>query len=173
MKFGFGLALALSVMTAAVSVRAQARTPVCDVVSEADAASVLGSVEKKLSTLGPDQCLFTVKGMSLMIGRVADQKPDAVAGLIDLPRQRARQGDVVKDEPGIGDRATSELSKGHVTLIAAAGDTVWTFGVDNVYSKDLSATLPKLRELAKKVVAGKRQDMPPPMRSGGLSLGGK
>ena len=36
--------------------------------------------------------------------------------------------------------------------VGAQGDTVWSFGVEHVYNKDLSDTLPKLRELAKKVV---------------------
>ena len=155
MNLAPGLSAGLVVMAIAASADAQGRTPVCDLVSEADAAAVLGSVEKKLATFGADQCLFTIKGMSLMIGRIVDQKPEAVAGIIALPAQRARQGDVVKDEPGIGDRATSELSKGHVAMFAASGGTVWTFAVDHIYSKDLSATLPKLRELAKKVLAGR------------------
>ena len=132
------------------------QTPVCEVVSESDAAAVIGSVEKKSSTLGPDQCVFTTKGMSLLIGRMQSQEPEAVQGMIQLPKQRAREGDVVQDEPGIGDAATSELSRGHAMIIAAQKDIVWTFTVDHTYGQDLSATLPKLRELAKKALTAKR-----------------
>jgi hypothetical protein len=132
------------------------QAPVCEVVSESDAAAVIGSVEKKSSMLGPDQCVFTTKGMSLLIGRMQSQDPEAVQGMIQLPKQRARKGDVVQDEPGIGDAATSELSKGHAMIIAAQKDIVWTFTVDHTYNQDLSATLPKLRELAKKALTAKR-----------------
>lgn len=150
-----GLALACSALVLPSAAAGQSKTTVCDLVSEADAASVLGTEAPKHSSLGPDQCVFTVEGLSLMIGRLADQEPEAIKGIVELPKQRAREGDIVKDEPGIGDAATSELSKGHVAIFAAAGDTVWTFQVQHVYSKDLSETLPKLRELAMKVVNGK------------------
>lgn len=146
-----GLALACSALVLP-PVAGQATTTVCDLVSEADAAAVLGASPSKPSSLGPDQCTFTVKGMSLTIGRLPNQGPEAITGIVQLPKQRAREGDIVKDEPGIGDAATSELSKGHAAIFVASGNTVWTFVVEHVYSKDLSDTLPKLRDLAMKVV---------------------
>lgn len=156
MKFTWiGLALACSAVVRPSVSAAQARTTVCDLVSNTDAAAVLGVEAPKQSSLGPDQCVFTVKGLSLMVGRLANQEPEAIKGIVELPKQRAREADIVKDERGIGDAATSELSKGHVAIFAADGDTVWTFQVQHVYSKDLSETLPRLRDLAMKIVNGK------------------
>jgi hypothetical protein len=129
--------------------------PVCDIVSEKDAVAVLGSVKKKNTILGADQCVFTTEGLSLMVNRLSGQEPEQVQMMLDLPKNRAKPGDIVKEEPGIGTRAVSEQSKGHLAIIAAQGDTIWSFGVDHVYSKDLSDMLPKLREFAKKVVAAK------------------
>lgn len=152
---GIALAFTCPVLMLTPAGAAQARMPVCDLVSGADATAVLGTAAEKKAPLGPDQCVFTTKGVSLMVGRLLDQEPEAVRGIIQLPKQRARQGDVVKDEAGIGDAATSELTKGSAALFVAEGDTVWTFRVDHVYSKDLSDMLPRLRELAKKVIAGR------------------
>ena len=138
-------------LSAALSSGVQAR-PVCDMVPEADAVAVIGSVKKKNTILGADQCVFTTEGLSLMINRVGEQEPEQVQMLLDLPKNRAKPGDVVKEEAGIGAKAVSEQSKGHLTIIAAQGATVWSFAVDHVYGKDLSDLLPKLRDLAKKVV---------------------
>ena len=151
MLMGFWVAGLVSLVVSSV---VQAR-PVCDLVSEQDAAAVIGTVKKKQTILGADQCVFTSDGLSLMVNRLAEQEPEQVQMLLAVPKNRARPGDVVKDEAGIGMKAVSEQSKGHLTIIAAQGTTVWTFGVDHVYSKDLSDVLPKLRELAKKVVASK------------------
>ena len=126
-----------SLVAAVLGTGMQAR-PVCDMVSEADAAAVIGAIKKKQTILGADQCAFTAEGLSLMVNRLAGQEPEQVQMLLQLPKHRARPGDVVKDEAGIGTGAVSEQSKGHLTIIAAQGDTVWTFGVDHVYSKDLS-----------------------------------
>ena len=131
---------------------AQGPVPVCDMVSEADAAAVIGTIKQKQSVLGADHCAFTAEGLSLSISRLRNQEPETVKMMLELPKNRARPGDVVQSEPGIGQGATSETSKGRAALIAAAGDTVWTFGVDHVYRKDTADTLPKLRELAKKLV---------------------
>ena len=144
-------ALVVGVLVIGVDAGIQAR-PVCDLVTEKDAIAVLGSVKKKNTILGADQCVFTTEGLSLMINRVTGQEPEQVQMLLDVSKNRAKPGDVVKEESGIGTRAVSEQSKGHVTILAAQGDTVWSFGVEHVYNKDLSDTLPKLRELAKKVV---------------------
>ena len=137
-----------------VGVSAQTR-PVCDLVSEKEAVAVLGSVKQKQTILGADQCVFTTQGLSLIVNRLSGQEPEEMKMLLDLPRNRAGKGDVVQEEAGIGQRAVSEMAKGRVSIIAAQGDTVWTFGVDHVYNKDMSDLLPKLRELAKKVIAAK------------------
>ena len=133
----------------------QSTKPVCDLVTEADAAAVIGPVQQKQAILGADQCVFTAKGMSLMINRLTQQDPGQIEMMMQLPKNRARAGDQVKDEPGIGQRAVSEVSKGRLLIMTAVGDTVWSFGVDAVYNTDISATLPRLRELAKKVAAAK------------------
>ena len=148
------IGLIVSVVLGLADVGSQGR-PVCEMVSEQDAVAVIGSVKKKQTILGPDQCVFTTEGLSLMVNRVSDQEPEQVQMLLEVPKNRARPGDVVKEERGIGAKAVSEQSKGHLAIIAASGDTVWTFGVDHVYSKDLSDVLPKLRTLAAKVVASK------------------
>jgi hypothetical protein len=131
---------------------AQGPAPVCDLVSEADAAAVIGTIKQKQSILGADHCTFTAEGLSLSISRMGNQDPETVKMMLELPKNRARPGDVVQSEPGIGQGATSETSKGRIALIAASGHTVWTFGVDHVYRKEMADTLPKLRELAKKLV---------------------
>ena len=133
---------------------AQEPGSVCANVSKEDAIAVLGSLKQGPTELGP-QCVFTTEGLSLMVGRLADQEPETATMMLNVPRNRAKPGDVVKEEPGIGDRAVSEVSGGHLAIIAVRGTTVWTFGVDHVYRKDISAMLPKLRDLARKVVDGK------------------
>ena len=133
---------------------AQDAKPVCDLVTEQDVATVTGPVQKKQAILGADQCTFSAKGLSLSIHRVPKQKPENVQMLLDLPKNRARPGDVVNEETGIGDRAVSERSKGRLTLIAASGTTVWTVGVEHVYNQDLTDKLPALRDLVRKVIAG-------------------
>lgn len=139
-----------ALILAGALVTAQTDKPVCDLVTEKDAAAVLGSVQKKNSILGADQCVFTTPGLSLMVNRLTNQEPETIDMLLKLPANRARQGDIVKDEPGIGQKAVSEVSKGHLLIIAASGTTVWNFSVDHVYSRDISEMLPKLRELAAK-----------------------
>jgi hypothetical protein len=146
-----GAALCLALPYGAV---AQTDKPVCDLVTEQDAAALIGSVLKKQSTLGPDQCVFTTKGLSLMINRLPDQEPEQMTMMLELPKHRARPGDVVKEEPGIGQLAVSETSKGRLNIIAASGTTIWTLGVDHVYSQDLTEMLPRLRELARKLAGG-------------------
>jgi hypothetical protein len=133
---------------------AQEPVPVCEMVTAADAAAVIGTIKQKQSVLGADQCSFTAEGLALSISRLRNQDPETVKMMLELPKNRARPGDVVRSEPDIGQGATSETSKGRIALIVASGGTVWTFGVDHVYRKDLAETLPKLRALAKKVIGG-------------------
>ena len=149
---GAALCLALPYVTVA-----QTAKPVCDLVTEQDAAAVIGSVLKKQSTLGPDQCVFTTKGLSLIINRLPDQEPEQIKMMLELPKNRARPGDLVKDEPDIGQRAVSETSKGSLNIIAASGSTIWTLGVSHVYRQDLTEMLPRLRGLARKL-AGEPQN---------------
>jgi hypothetical protein len=133
---------------------AQAAKPVCDLVTEKEAAAVIGSVQQKQSILGEDHCTFTTKDFSLTIQRLRGQKPETLQMMLALPKNRARPGDVVTDEAGIGQGAVSERSKGRLNIFVVSGGTLWTFGVEHVYNKDLTEMLPELRELARKLAGG-------------------
>lgn len=149
----FPLVLAFC-LTFPAAASAQAPKPVCDLVTEKDAAAVIGSVQQKQSILGEDHCVFTTKDFSLTIQRLRGQKPETLRMMLELPGKRARPGDVVRDEPGIGQGAVSEISRGRLTIFATTGDTLWTVGVAHVYNKDLTELLAELRELARKLAGG-------------------
>jgi hypothetical protein len=134
---------------------AQAVKPVCDLVTEQDAITVLGSLKQKNTIMGEDQCNFTTQGLALMINRLRDQEPEMIQMMMDLPKNRARPGDVVKEEPGIGQRAVSEKSGGSVNLFVHSGTTVWTINLSHVYNKDLTDHIPKLKQLAQKLIGAK------------------
>ena len=93
--------------------------------------------------------------MTFSIMRNPDFEPEAATAMLASLKTRARPGDVVSDEPGIGRQAVSEaMARGtRVSIVAVAGTTFWTIGVEHVYSGlKAEELLPKLRVIAKKVV---------------------
>ena len=56
--------------------------------------------------------------------------------------------DLVSEQDAV---AVLGLVKKKNRILAAQGDTVWSFGVEHVYNKDLSDTLPKLRVLSNQI----------------------
>lgn len=129
-------------------------TPVCETFTDAEITDLLGKpATVKRSILGPDtDCVWGITGLSLNISRTQLEK-DVVNGMVDSQLKNPREGDIVKEEPGIGDRAVSRQDRygRSVSLVFASGETAWTFNFEKIDQKlDMDVALPKLRALAKK-----------------------
>jgi hypothetical protein len=128
---------------------------VCDQLSNEDVTPLIGPVKSKQPLINADTCVWTGDQRTLTILRTADiDEPSGIA-MLEAMKHRAKPGDVVIDEPGIGQRAVSESIKSgqRVSIVAMAGKTSWTIGVDHVYGgMKPDELLPKLRVVAKKLV---------------------
>ncbi len=94
-------------------------------------------------------------GLSLNVSRTQLEK-EVIDGMVDSQLKNPREGDIVKEEPGIGDRAVSTQRRygRSVSLIFTSADTAWTFNFEKIDQKlDMNVALPKLRALAKKAAA--------------------
>jgi hypothetical protein len=150
------IALALALFPA--SDWAQSK-PVCDTFTDAEIADLLGKpATVKRSILGPaTDCVWGIMGLSLNVSRIESEE-EIVKGMVDSQLQNPREGDTVKAEPGIGDRAVSTQGRygRSASLVFTSGATAWTFMLEKIDQKlDMAATLPKLRTLAKKAAATK------------------
>jgi hypothetical protein len=129
----------------------------CKVFVKTDIVGVLGADASDGQVLVPGTCSWNGKGANLTVSRNA-LGPDEAGLLLEARRASAGQGDVVKDEAGIGQRAISNLAsnKRTLTLIAAAGTDLWTFTLSKGDQPvDADTILPRLRDLAKRAVAAK------------------
>lgn len=145
------LALALSF----VLLSAQPSTPVCDSLSNEEVAALIGPVKSKQPLIDANTCVWSGDRVTFSIMRTAGIEPESASALLGSIKTRARPGDVVNDEPGIGGQAVSEaMARGtSVSIIAVAGSVAWTLRVDHVYSGlKADELLPKLRAIAKKIV---------------------
>jgi hypothetical protein len=136
-------------------VHVQAATPVCDSLTTEDVTAVIGAVKSKQPLIDANTCSWSGDGMVLSIMRTPDIGVESATAMLASLKARARQGDVVIDEPGIGRQAVSEaMARGtRVAIVAVAGTTAWTIGVDHVYSGlKAEEVLPKLRAIARKIV---------------------
>jgi len=145
--------LLLSLLISTMSVQQPA--PVCDRLANDEVAGLIGPITRKNAIIGPDTCVWSGDRQTFSVMRAPDLDPESANGILDAVKARAREGDTVRDEPGIGTRAVSEATaRGtRVAIIAVSGRTAWTIAVDHVYS-GLKADdlLPKLRAVAKKLV---------------------
>ena len=134
---------------------AQPATPVCDSVPDQQVAALIGPVKSKRPIIDANTCVWTGDRQMFSIMRTADLEPESASVLLTSIKTRAQKGDVVRDEPGIGTQAVSEaIARGtRVSIVAVAGTTAWTIGVEHVYSGlKADELLPKLREIAKAIV---------------------
>ena len=144
-------ALALSLFLTAQP----AAAAVCDSLTNEEVAALIGPVKSKQPLIDANTCVWTGDRVTFSIMRTHDIEPESVGALLGSIKTRAREGDVVRDEPGIGAQAVSEaMARGtRVSIVAVAGTTAWTLGVDHVYSGlKADELLPKLRTIARKVV---------------------
>lgn len=133
----------------------QAAPAVCDQLTNEEVIALIGPIKTKRPLINADTCSWTGDQRALTIVRTAGVDEESGQAMLEAIKRRAQPGDIVIDEPGIGQRAVSEsVSRGQrVAIIGMAGTTSWTIGVDHVYGgmkpDDL---LPKLRVIAKKIV---------------------
>jgi hypothetical protein len=133
----------------------QPAAAVCDSIGNDEVAALIGAVKSKQPLIDANTCVWNGDRVTFSIMRTLGVEPDAAAPLLDSIKTRARKGDVVADEPGIGSRAVSEvMARGtSISILAVAGTTMWTIRVEHVYSGlKADELLPKLRTIAKKVV---------------------
>jgi hypothetical protein len=133
----------------------QATIPVCDSLTTEEVTAVIGAVKSKQPLIDANTCSWSGDRMMLSIMRTPDIDAESAAAMLASLKARARKGDVVIDEPGIGRQAVSEaMARGtRVAIVAVAGTTAWTIGVDHVYSGlKAEEVLPKLRAIARKIV---------------------
>jgi hypothetical protein len=135
---------------------AQPVTAVCDLVTNEEVVAVIGPIKSKQPLIdAATTCNWSGDRVTFSIMRTPDIDAESATAVLNSLKTRAREGDVVRDEPGIGRQATSEvLARGSsVSIIAVAGTTMWTIRVDHVYSGlKPDELLPKLRAIAKKIV---------------------
>lgn len=143
-------------LTLALMVTAQPATPVCDLVSNEEVASLIGTVKSKQPLIDANTCTWSGDRVTFSIMRTPEMEPEAANAVMGSIKTRARAGDVVADEAGIGTRAVSEVSArgSSISMFALGGaTTMWTVRLDHVYSGlKPEDVLPKLRAIAKKVV---------------------
>ena len=142
--------------TLALILSAQPSTAVCDMLTNDEVAALIGPIKSKQPLIdAATTCNWSGDRVTLSIMRTPDADEGSATAVLDSLKTRARAGDVITEEPGIGRRAVSEaLARGtSVSIIAVAGTTMWTVRVDHVYSGlKAEEVLPKLRAIAKKIV---------------------
>lgn len=135
---------------------AQSVTAVCEMVTNEEVVAMIGAVKSKQPLIdAATTCTWNGDRLQFSVMRTPDVDEESAGAVLASLKTRAREGDVVRDEPGIGRQATSEvLARGtSVSIIAVAGTTMWTIRVDHVYSGlKPDELLPKLRAIAKKIV---------------------
>ena len=146
----------LSILTLAFLLSTQSSPAVCDILTNEEVASLIGPVKSKQPLIdAATTCNWSGERATFSIMRTPDTDEGSATAVLDSLKTRARAGDVVTEETGIGRRAVSEaLSRGtSVSIIAVAGTTMWAIRVDHVYSGlKADELLPKLRAIAKKIV---------------------
>lgn len=135
---------------------AQPVPAVCDSLTDAEVASVIGPVKSKNPIIdAATTCAWTGDRVTFSIMRTPDADEGSATAVLDSLKTRARAGDVITEESGIGRRAVSEAVSrgGSVSIIAVSGTTMWTIRVEHVYGGlKAEELLPKLRTIAKKIV---------------------
>ena len=142
-------------LTLALFVSTQPSTAVCDSLTNDEVATLIGAVKSKQPLIDANTCVWNGDRVSFSIMRTPEIEPEVATALLGSIKTRARQGDVVADETGIGRQAVSEvMARGSsVSIVAMAGTNAWTIRVEHVYGGlKGDELLPKLRAIAKKVV---------------------
>ena len=142
-------------LTLALFLSTQPSTAVCDSLTNDEVAALIGTVKSKQPLIDANTCVWNGDRVSFSIMRTPEIEPETATALLGSIKTRARQGDVVADETGIGRQAVSEvMSRGSsVSIVAVAGTSAWTIRVEHVYGGlKGDELLPKLRAVAKKIV---------------------
>jgi hypothetical protein len=130
---------------------------VCKAFAKADVVAVVGADATDGQMLIPGTCSWSAKGANLSISRATLGTGDA--GMVFEARKgSAAEGEVVFDVAGVGQRAVSTLAanKRTLTLLAVNGNDLWTFTLSKGDQPvDTDVLLPRMRDLAKKGLAGK------------------
>ena len=130
----------------------------CKSIAPAEVAAVLGREATKGEALIPGSCSWNGKGANLLVTRVAVENPAQALMVADGRKAGAAKDEIVRDEPGLGQRASSTLAanKRTLTFIVADGANVWSFTLSKGdQAIDADAVLPPMRELARKAVAAR------------------
>jgi hypothetical protein len=145
----------ISIIALTLLMAAQSAPAVCDSLTNEEVTALIGTVKSKQPLIGADTCVWNGDRVTFSVMRTPDVDGESATAVLESLTTRARAGDVVTDEPGIGRQAKSEaLAKGNsVSIIAVSGTTMWTLRVDHVYSGlKPNELLPKLRTIARKIV---------------------
>jgi hypothetical protein len=151
----FGSLFALVLGSAVLGAQA---SDLCASFKKADVAPVLGADASAGAAVIPGSCSWNATGKNLTITRA--QIADASEGrpLVDAFKSGAERGDIVKDEPGLGDRAASRADANGrtITLVAVSGTAVWNVTLSAGDQKiDVAAALSRMRDLTKAAITTK------------------
>lgn len=145
----------ISILALTLVMSAQSSPAVCDSLTNDEVTALIGTVKSKQPLIDANSCVWNGDRVTFSVMRTNDIDEESATAVLQSLNTRARAGDVVIDEPGIGRQAKSEaLARGtSVSIIAVSGTTMWTIRVDHVYSGlKADELLPKLRTIARKIV---------------------
>src|SRR5687768_7492711 len=94
-------------LTLSLVINSQASTPVCDSLTNEEVAAVIGAVKSKQPLIDANTCTWSGDRMMFSIMRTPDSEPEVATAVLGSLKTRARPGDVVTDEAGIGRQAVS------------------------------------------------------------------
>jgi hypothetical protein len=151
--FGSLLALVLG----ATALGAQT-SELCASFKKADVAAVLGADVSAGAPIIPGSCSWNATAKNLTITRARIVDVTEGRPLVDAFKSGAQRDDIVKDEPGLGDRAASRADANGrtVTLVVVSGTAVWNVTLSAGDQKiDVAAALPRMRDLVKAAITTK------------------
>ena len=146
----------ISILALTILLSVQSAPVMCDSLTSEEVVALIGPIKSKQPLVdAATTCTWNGDRVQFSVMRTADVDEESAAALLASIKTRARDGDVVRDEAGIGRQAVSEVTArgGSVSIFAVSGTTMWTIRVDHVYSGlKGDELLPKLRAIAKKLV---------------------
>jgi hypothetical protein len=121
----------------------------CDLVTQSEAATVVGSaVEKKAL---PTSCIYTVKGSTVALHVRLSKSNSATVNTTKA--NFSKSGITVKDEPSLGAGSYSAIWPNADRIYVLKGDQMLRIGYVNSSNKPPDGIMDKLREAAKKALS--------------------